>query len=560
MEEGYKHVKAETSFLQLISLLNATLESVTDGILVVDTERRIVKYNNKFKEMWCIPQKVIEIKNDDTALFCVLDQLIDSDGFLEKVNTLYSTPTAESFDTLNFKDGRIFERYSRPQYIGNQVVGRVWSFRDVTKKKKVEESLEKALAFFEGVIESPKDVVIFALDRQYRYIAFNRNHHQTMQKIWGVDIVLGKSMLDYITNSNDRLKAKNNFDRAFSGESFTLEEEYGDTALERRYYEDIYNPIIDENGNIIGLTLFLTDITERKKTQEALKMSEERLKSAAKAANFGVYSHDFSTQRTFYSSEFLRLMGVPDNSQDSTNDLIVDVIHPDDKAEYIRLLKESNDPSGSGNFEHEYRIILPNGEISWLKMIGRTVFSGNQPYDQPLFTNGVILDISRRKFAEIELKKVNDDLERRVLERTAQLKKSNATLSMMLDYAQKVEKDIQERVVANLRTNILSIIDALKKQQLTNTTKELVKTLETTTLDLAHPLAKKLDSPLLKLTPREIQMANLIRLGKSTKEIMGLLHISEKTIETHRNRLRKKLGIRYSGTNLRTFLSSEILE
>jgi len=85
-----------------------------------------------------------------------------------------------------------------------------------------------------------------------------------MKRIWGADIVLGSSMLEYIMNPEDRMKAKNNFDRSLSGKSFKVSEAYGDTALERRYYEDIYNPIIDENGNVIGLTLFLTDVTDRK--------------------------------------------------------------------------------------------------------------------------------------------------------------------------------------------------------------------------------------------------------------------------------------------------------
>ncbi len=130
--------------------------------------------------------------------------------------------------------------------------------------KQTEETLIKSNALLKSVIESPKDIVIFALDRQYRYMAFNENHSQTMKHIWGVDIELGNSMLEYIKGPEDRLKAKNNFDRALSGESFTLVEAYGDTALDRRYYEDIYNPILDGNGNVIGLTLFLTDITERR--------------------------------------------------------------------------------------------------------------------------------------------------------------------------------------------------------------------------------------------------------------------------------------------------------
>jgi len=138
----------------------------------------------------------------------------------------------------------------------------------VIQKDIAEQSLQKSYALLKCVLESSKEVVIFALDRQYRYIAFNKNHHQTMKRIWGVDIALGNSMLEYIKNPDDCLKAKNNFDRALSGESFTLVEAYGDIALERRCYEDIYNPIIDRNGNVIGLTLFLTDITDRRQTEE----------------------------------------------------------------------------------------------------------------------------------------------------------------------------------------------------------------------------------------------------------------------------------------------------
>lgn len=132
------------------------------------------------------------------------------------------------------------------------------------------------------MIESSQNIVIFALDCRYRYLAFNQSHQQIMKQIWGVDIALGNSMLDYLKNSDDRLKAKTHFDRALSGESFTLEEEYGDIVMERRYYENIYNPIIDKNDNIIGLTLFLTDITDRKNAEKKLNKTTydlgERLK------------------------------------------------------------------------------------------------------------------------------------------------------------------------------------------------------------------------------------------------------------------------------------------
>jgi len=170
---------------------------------------------------------------------------------------------------------------------------------------------------------------------------------------------------------------------------------------------------------------------------------------------------------------------------------------------------------------------------------------------------GFVRDISQRMRAEEELKAIHKELERKVLERTADLEKTNASLAMMLDYARKTESDIQERVVANLRSNILGIVDVLKKQQLEKSTQGLVELLETTTLNLAHPIARNLESQLLKLTAREIQLANFIRLGKSTKELVELLNISKKTVDSHRVNLRKKLGIHNKKINLRTFLNSE---
>jgi len=132
------------------------------------------------------------------------------------------------------------------------------------KQNEILEDLKRTNAVLSGILESPKNVVIFALDTQYRYIAFNRNHRTTMKTIWGVDIELGKSMLEYIGTVEDREKAGKNFDRALAGGSFLVDEQYGDVALERRYYQNIYNPITDEAGKVIGLTLILTDITEQK--------------------------------------------------------------------------------------------------------------------------------------------------------------------------------------------------------------------------------------------------------------------------------------------------------
>jgi signal transduction histidine kinase/CheY-like chemotaxis protein len=125
-------------------LFHATLESTADGILVVATDRRISGYNQKFLEMWHMPRMALDGLRDEDLLPIAVPQLHDPAAFQGGVQALYAQPSAVSFDVLAFKDGRVFERYSQPQKIGDQIVGRVWSFRDVTQTRHLEEELRQA--------------------------------------------------------------------------------------------------------------------------------------------------------------------------------------------------------------------------------------------------------------------------------------------------------------------------------------------------------------------------------------------------------------------------------
>lgn len=117
-----------------LSTLNATFESISDGVLVVDLGGRVTNLNERFLEMWGIPRDLQDHLRDEILLRHVLRHLKDPAAFISRVKTLYAHPEQCSSDLVEFTDGRVFERDSRPQRDGPTIVGRVWSFRDISRR------------------------------------------------------------------------------------------------------------------------------------------------------------------------------------------------------------------------------------------------------------------------------------------------------------------------------------------------------------------------------------------------------------------------------------------
>lgn len=160
----------ESSYL----LLKATIDSTMDGLLVVDDSGKILVHNRKFAEMWSIPEDILAARDDERALSHVLTMLKDPGEFITKVRELYSSPEKISFDTIEFLDGRVVERYSQARRLNENVVGRVWSFRDVSEKfhagrqllvakEKAEESDRLKTAFLHNIsheIRTPMNAIV----------------------------------------------------------------------------------------------------------------------------------------------------------------------------------------------------------------------------------------------------------------------------------------------------------------------------------------------------------------------------------------------------------------
>ena len=139
-------------------------------------------------------------------------------------------------------------------------------------------SHDRQLQVLQSLIDSLSNVVIFALDREYRYLAFNQAHKQTIKAIWNVDIAIGMDMLAKVVGrQDDRIKAQASFDRVLAGEQFITIDEYGDDKLSRRTYENAWYPLRGDNQEVTGLVCFLSDVTERERLRSDLGQQNEQL-------------------------------------------------------------------------------------------------------------------------------------------------------------------------------------------------------------------------------------------------------------------------------------------
>lgn len=248
------------------------------------------------------------------------------------------------------------------------------------------------IPFLSTAIENSTGVIAFSLDRHYCYTSFTGSHFLTMKKIWNVEIAIGMNLLDLLEKLNraDYLKAKENFDRALAGEHFTKIEDYGNEN-QRLFWEDRYDPIYDEHKTIVGLVVFVIEVTERIKLVETNNISTERLNLAVSAATIGIWEWNMITNDIFWSDEILTIYGLDESFRTLTFEDYLKYVHPED----IEVLKRDIDTclQTNGQYKTEHRVIPPDGITRWISGTGK-VFLKN---GVPIKMIGTVINITQQK-------------------------------------------------------------------------------------------------------------------------------------------------------------------
>lgn len=165
----------------------------------------------------------------------------------------------------------------------------------------------------ESSLESPKNIIILALDTNYNYLYYNQAHKDIMKNIYHQDIKVNHNLLNYIGFLEDKSKTKKNYQLALSGITHSTIEEYGDEH--KRYFESWFNPIFDDKKNIIGCTAFATDITKITEANKKLEESYDRLDRSQQLANSGSWELDLASNLIWASQEAFRIYELPKDSE-----------------------------------------------------------------------------------------------------------------------------------------------------------------------------------------------------------------------------------------------------
>jgi PAS domain S-box-containing protein len=290
--------------------------------------------------------------------------------------------------------------------------------------------------------------------------------------------------------------------------------------------------------------------------QDELKDSEERFKALFEYAPDPIYLNDLNGIYIDGNHAATRLVGYDKEELIGNNYFTVGIISEEYLPKALDVLEKVR--KGYPSFNDEYVLVHKKGrrievEINALpiKLKGRDVVLG------------IVRDITKRKKREADLREIRENLERMVKKRTAELEQktknfqeANTALTVLLNKRDEDKAELEEKMLFSVKELVTPYVEKLKATGLDHRQANFVTIIESTLSDIVSPFVRTLSTRFLGLTPMEVQVANMVKQGKTTKEISGMLNLSVKTIGFHRDNIRNKLGIKNKKVNLQTYLLS----
>ncbi len=270
----------------------------------------------------------------------------------------------------------------------------LFSAVDVTEQKRTKKLLNDRCSTLRSIIDST-NALIFSVDPQYKYTSFNAAHANVMKAIYGAEIEAGHTMLEYMTVAEDREKAKNNLDRALAGEHFTEEAYSGEEKRSQLYFQVLHTPIRTEGGTVIGVAVIAQDLTQHKRAEEQLHISESHFNKAQSIAHIGSWELNLVTNRLDWSDEIYRIFEIDPKRFGASYEAFLDHIHPDDRESVNRAYTDSL--KNRTPYEIIHRLKFSDGRIKFVHERCETFYDKN---NNPIRSLGTVQDITGQRQTE----------------------------------------------------------------------------------------------------------------------------------------------------------------
>jgi PAS domain S-box-containing protein len=382
--------QAKAELENSLALLRATLDSTADGLLVVDLEGRIVSFNQKFVTMWHMPAAILATRDDAQALGYVLEQLKTPDNFLAKVRELYNQPDAESFDELEFKDERIFERYSQPVRLNGKSVGRVWSFRDVTESRRT----QAAQARLAAILHATPDFVGM-VDMQGKPIFVNQAGLQLLGRSADFDITT-TNMRDWVPSATIDQLVRKALPYALRHGQWVGEMSLADAQGREIPVSQVIIAHKNARGKLEYFSTVARDLSERKHAEEALRQSEALLRGIIDNTTAVIFVKQLDGRYLLVNQQWEKLHNFTlEQIRNKTNY----EIFPAKRADFFRACDQAVLDTGEV-LDFEDRTTFADGEHVFIN----TRFALYDHAGQPYAICGIATDVTERIQLEEQLR------------------------------------------------------------------------------------------------------------------------------------------------------------
>jgi len=356
-----------------------------------------------------------------------------------------------------------------------------------------------------------------------------------------VDDIVGKTIYDIVPQFADDILTR--IHRAEETGRGRMYEDFVELPQGDKCFFTSVEPVRDSDGTINGVQMVCVDITERKEVERALEESEEKYRLMAETASIGIYQLDAKGKIVFLNDAYVKILGY------NKADLLERHLHS--------LLPKKEIPVLDKIFEEVMAGKLWKGEVSAEHKLGHKVpvnitMVAMKKDGIVMGVHGSMEDITERKRAEEELIESKKELEIKSID----LEDVNTALRVLLRTREEDKKVLEEKVMFSVKDLIMPYMEKLKMSIVDQRHQSYLDIIDSNLNDIVSPFMTAKATEQYKLTPTQIHVANFVKQGKSTKEIAEILYLSTSTIDSHRNTIRKKLGITNKNVNLRSFLLS----